>query len=518
MNANPSSSGRPWVLLGIGAVVIVGVLSGFYYIQGRSAPRLPPPVTNPGSVGDIAAQVHEFCGACHAYPPAESFPRSDWKMEVEQAYLLFAQSQMTIPAPPIEAVIKYYEDRAPVELAKPVIERAATPLTVPFTRVDYPIYPPAGIAALSNINLVHLSDAKRLDVLACDMRAGLVMVMKPYEPRPTWRVLGEVANPAHAEVVDLDGDGVKDILVADLGNFSPTDRSCGSVVWLRGKPDGTYTKHTLLDNVARIADVQAADFRGIGKLDLVVAEFGWRTTGALQYLENQTTDWSKPKFVPRILDNRHGTIHVPIGDINGDGKPDFVALISQEHETVVAFINQGDGQFRKETIYTAPHPAWGSSGIQLVDINKDGKLDVLFTNGDTLDVPHLLKPYHGIQWLENRGTFPFTHHSIAPMYGVHRAVAANFSGTGRIDIAAVCFLPQNVFQQRKSLNLDAVIYLEQTSPGKFTRHTLESVACDYVSCAAGDVFGTGRIDLVVGNYSLAPATHALSIWRNQGKK
>src|SRR2546430_3136226 len=53
-------------------------------------------------------------------------------------------------------------------------------------------------------------------------------------------------NPAHTEVVDLDGDGIKDILVADLGNFQPTDERRGSVVWLRGTPDGKFTPVTLL--------------------------------------------------------------------------------------------------------------------------------------------------------------------------------------------------------------------------------------------------------------------------------
>src|SRR5262249_28775923 len=150
------------------------------------------------------------------------------------------------------------------------------------------------------------------------------------------RVLGEVPHPAHAEVVDLDGDGVKDILVADLGNFHPTNARVGRVVWLRGSRDGTFTPITLLEGVGRVADVRAADFRGTGKLDLIVAVFGWRTTGAILYLENQTTDWAHPHFVPRVLDERHGAIHVPVVDLNRDGKMDFVALISQEHETVVA--------------------------------------------------------------------------------------------------------------------------------------------------------------------------------------
>jgi hypothetical protein len=38
------------------------------------------------------------------------------------------------------------------------------------------------------------------------------------------------SNPAHAEVADLDGDGVKDILVANLGREFPTDERLASVV------------------------------------------------------------------------------------------------------------------------------------------------------------------------------------------------------------------------------------------------------------------------------------------------
>src|SRR5437588_223054 len=71
--------------------------------------------------------------------------------------------------------------------------------------------------AISNVNLAYLSDAKRPDVLACDMRNGLVMVLRPTDPAPSLKVLtSEISNPAHTEVVDLDGDGAKDVLVANL--------------------------------------------------------------------------------------------------------------------------------------------------------------------------------------------------------------------------------------------------------------------------------------------------------------
>jgi hypothetical protein len=461
--------------------------------------------------------VSRFCGACHAVPPADTFPRSAWKDEVERGYLFFQQSGMPLQAPPIEAVIQYYQERAPEELPPADIQRVDTPPPVQFERQDFsgPTHPE--LPAISNVNLVHLYDKRRLDVLATDMRRNQVMVLQPYAESPSWKVLAETSHPAHTELVDLDGDGIMDILVANLGSFKPTDDRKGSVTWLKGMPDGTFKPFTLLEGVGRVADVQAADFRGVGKLDLIVAVFGWHTTGEIVYLENQTTDWSKPKFVPRVLDDRHGGIHVPVVDLNGDGKPDFIALISQEHETVVAFLNEGGGKFRKEVLFSALHPAYGSSGIQVVDINNDGKVDVLYTNGDVLDRPYLLKPYHSVQWLENRGTFPWEHHPLTPMYGVHRAVAADFTGTGKKDIIATCFLPEDVFPQRKERNLDATIYLEQTEPGHFVRHTMEAITCDHVTCAAGDIYGTGRIDLVTGVFdNPGPNNHVLTIWKNKG--
>jgi hypothetical protein len=506
---------RRWGLGFVGVLALTTTAVAYFY-YGRPVSSQPRPASAPAQTAVSALQIQDYCSKCHAYPPPDSFPRAEWKAEVEKAYKIIWQSNLDAKPVPMEDVVKHYEELAPLEFPPPIIPRAGTSLPCRFRQTGYLGPAQTHVPAVSNVNLVHLFDERRLDVLACEMRAGLVMVLRPYAPLPAWQVLGQVANPAHAEVVDLDGDGIKDILVANLGSMEPADHDRGSVVWLRGSREGKFTPVTLLKDVGRVANVQAADFRGVGKLDLVVAEFGWLRTGKLIYLENHTSDWSHPVFVSRVLDDRHGAIHVPVGDINGDGRPDFVALISQEHETVVAFLNEGNGQFRKEAIYTAPHPAYGSSGIQLVDLNGDGKPDVLYTNGDTMDPPYLFKPYHSIQWLENQGRFPFVHHPITPMYGVHRAVAADFQGKGMLDIVAVSYLPASRFPERAQRGADAVIYLEQVAPGRFVHHSLETVTCDHVTCAAGDIFGTGRVDLVTANFVFTPADHAISIWRNQG--
>jgi hypothetical protein len=137
-----------------------------------------------------------------------------------------------------------------------------------------------------------------------------------------------------------------------------------------------------------------------------------------------------------------------------------------------------------------------------------------------LDKPYLLKPYHSVQWLRNPGggRFPWEHRAITPMYGVHRAVAADFSGRGKKDIIAVGFLDPDAFPQREKLNLDSIIYLEQNATGEFARHSLETVTCDHVTCAVGDIYGSGRIDLVTGSFTTGGGNPepAVTIWRNIG--
>jgi hypothetical protein len=314
--------------------------------------------------------------------------------------------------------------------------------------------------------------------------------------------------------VDLDRDGRTDLLVADLGTTAASDDQTGSVVWLRRESDGRFRAVSLARRLPRVTDVQAADFDGDGDLDLVVAAFGWRWIGAVYLLENRTTDWARPTFVRRELDPRKGAIHVPVADLNADGRPDFVALVAQQHETVVAFLGDGKGAFRREAIDTAPHPGWGSSGLSLVDLDGDGDLDALVTNGDMLD-DFVVKPYHGIRWLENRGSFPWVPHAIAGLAGVERARAADLDGDGDLDVVACAFVPpvpEGSPDSPERGSLPSLVWLEQAGPGRFVRHTLERGG-RHVSLDVADYDGDGDVDLAVGNFQ-AGGDVALEVWEN----
>jgi hypothetical protein len=287
------------------------------------------------------------------------------------------------------------------------------------------------------------------------------------------------------------------------------------VIWLRGTGGGKYSGFWL-DGWPRVADVESADFGGHGWNDLVVAAFGWRKTGRISVMENRTTNVRQPSFTEHVVDPRTGAIHVIPVDLNHDGRMDFVALLAQEHETVVAYINQGDFKFEQKVIYEAPHPNWGSTGIQLVDLDKDGDLDVLLTHGDTFD-DGIVKPYHGIQWLENKGTYPYTEHTIANLAGVHRAVAVDLDGDGDLDIVACALLAAGSDVDEKTL--PALVWLEQTKPGVFAKHTIEMGVPRHATLDVGDIDGDGLPDIVTGTFSIETATTSwVDVWVNRRQK
>lgn len=490
--------------------------------------------------------ITTFCGSCHVFPPPSSFPRGRWRSEVEQGFRIYAESGRTDLSPTdLEATVAWFESYAPEDYVFQQEDLGEHNVADDrFERIKLPQQTDGVFPKISNLRALDSGE-----FIISEVYTGVVRRTTVDGERIQRNAITRVADPVHVEPTDLDGDGIEDYVVADIGFMNPSTQRYGTLWWVHPTAEGNPRDANQAESLAtggwetvplktgysRVCDARPIDYDQDGDQDLVVAEFGFIFEGSIQLLTNVGLENGIPKFESTVVDERNGAIHVPVVDLNQDGLSDFLTLVSQEHETIEAQLNLGGGQFERKVIYTAADPAYASSGIEAVDLDSDGDLDVLYTNGDTFD-NHTAKPFHSVQWLENEGSFPFTHHHLTSMPGVYRAVSGDIDRDGDIDIAAVALIsrsnqsehgesehggsdegePEDSNDRRREDRFDGAIWLEQTEPGEFVRHRVLAGQCDWASCELVDVDHDDDLDFVLGRYIQdGDSTEAIALFKNR---
>jgi hypothetical protein len=402
---------------------------------------------------------------------------------------------------------------------RPPVRAESAPLTAAQANLVYEPIPigakieELGRPMVTHVAIVDLDRDGLEDVLYCDARKNTVRWIRQF-PRGvfTEHIIGEgIAGPAHVEAADLNGTGRLDVLVASMGQILPNNDRIGAVVVLENLDNRTFRKHMLLEQVARVTDVRAANLSGRadGKLDLVVGQFGY-AQGETRWMKN-LGDW---KFESFVVNSQSGCIHTPVADFDGDGRLDFAALISQEWEEVHLFDNRGHGEFDDRIAWGSTNEDYGSSGLAVADVNRDGKPDLIYTNGDGFDYAVAgARPWHGIQWLENRGTGFFKFRRVGAMPGAYSPCAADLNGDGFVDLLAVSGFAD--WTDPKTVTIMAWLNDGQNN---FTPVAIAHSPIQLVAAAVGNLDGNGVPVIVTGGFHGLPPFERMSnitLWRKK---
>lgn len=271
-----------------------------------------------------------------------------------------------------------------------------------------------------------------------------------------------------------------------MGVLYPSDEKLGKLVSTNML---TGASKIIADRLQRPVYAEYADLNADALADLIVCEYG-NTRGQLSWFENK----GKGQAVKHLLRASPGAVRTQVVDVNKDGRPDVLALFAQGDEGCFVFYNLGNGKFKEQRILQLP-PYFGSNYFELADFNKDGHVDILATNGDNGDYPPILKPYHGIRIYLNDGKANFEEAVFLPMFGASKAVARDFDGDGDLDLASIAYFPD--FDQTPQENF---IYWTNEGNLNFHPHTWrESVLGRWLTLDAGDADKDGDEDIVLGN-------------------
>ena len=282
---------------------------------------------------------------------------------------------------------------------------------------------------------------------------GLVWLLKhQVDPRELWKPtrIDALITSHHVAWADIDGDGKKELINAPLiGSkaLAPKYEDRVSLVYYQvpSKLQGEWERHTIDDQLTgvlhrvRVAQwhpgrrqqLLTAGFDGIllhqavgdgkqmrwenirltkgheeeapgaGSSDVAIGHLKkqrilaavepWHGNEVVVYTKHKAKDWQRKVIFSELREGHE----VCVGDFNGDGRDDIVAgdrakgEISSSH----VFYSQDDAgsQWRHEILDPM---GMSASGCSVVDINRDGRPDIVQIGGATAN----------IKWYENLGS------------------------------------------------------------------------------------------------------------------
>ena len=281
-----------------------------------------------------------------------------------------------------------------------------------------------------------------------------------------------------AKAFDVDGDGWLDLVVGGAWYQNSRDEN---------KP---WKRHVFDRWLKDVHDISAADIDGDGRLEVVTMS------------DKNNLRWYKIPTDPTQPWIRHDigkSVHagLALGDIDGDGDVDIVRTdiwLENVNGDASRWIEHPIGCTSSEppADFRPPY-AYNATRCQIHDMNKDGSMDIVFTDGEI--------PGGKIWWMENvEGNGQrwqrheiYTPDKTQPQRGAfHSLYVGDLDGDGDLDIF--------------SCEMEAVrgddspkFYVWENLDGKATKwreHVVLDINLGGHEAVLGDVTGNGRLDIL----------------------
>lgn len=343
-----------------------------------------------------------------------------------------------------------------------------------------------------------------------------------------------LAYPYGIGAADLNDDGRTDLTLADA-------RKPNAVYWYENEGGGKFTRHQIHHEPLpawRIERHAIADVNRDGRPDVVVVE---NSSGLLIWLENPgggriRSAW--PSHYATLAARVPGAYDVDVGDIDGDGWPDFAAsswrmgnMFSWHRSPGQALKSGGDyvkdaatdNNWAEWKQYNIAESLLETRMVKLADIDGDGDLDIVGTASRS----------GLVLWLENPGREAVTSepHGFAPGYGTRLLWAQHFidktarpmhgqavdmDGDGDADVLVASGMGAEIVPSEVFPIETGIAWYENLGKGAtWRKHVIHRPFPEGFEAIAGDLDGDGDLDIAATGWIEKTGT-SLAWYENLG--